>query len=43
MEKVIQFESGYIFCADILKVTDEAGNLNQKVYIGIKNKKNENC
>lgn len=41
MEKVIQFESGYIFCADILKVTDEAGNLNQKVYIGIRNKSNQ--
>ena len=38
MGNIIKFHSSYSFCADVLKIKDENGNVKQKVYIGIKDK-----
>lgn len=42
MGVVVQFESDYIFCADLLKIRDDTGVLRQKVYIGLKDQNRQN-
>ena len=42
MGEVVQFESDYTFCADLLKIRDDTGVLRQKVYIGLKDKNRQN-
>ena len=41
MGNIIKFHSSYSFCADVLKIKDENGNVKQKVYIGIKDKESK--